>query len=399
MKTLEKRQSMGKSSQAIHVGGFNNSVYGEVSVPIFQSATFSFRSAQEGAALFAGDKTGYIYTRLNNPTVNALEENVAFLEKGSGGIATSTGMAAITTIFLALLKKGSHVVATDSLYGATRMVLENELSRFGVQSTFVDSSDAQHIQDALRTETELVFIETPTNPTMKITDLSRSAEIAHRHGALLAVDNTFASPYLQRPIEHGADLVVHSLTKFINGHSDVVGGMIVTANHEVHKTIKRTLNLFGGTMDPHQAWLILRGVRTLPLRIERAQQNAMLLAEFLKKHPKVTWVQYPGLPDHPQHDVARKQMDGFGSMIAFGVEKGLQGGVTVMNNVRLITLAVSLGGVESLIEHPASMTHVSIPREEREQAGILDELIRLSVGCEDLEDLRDDLGQALDKIA
>lgn len=367
--------------------------------PYSKVPRFPYPSAEEGAARFAGERDGYIYTRLNNPTVNALEENVASLEKGFGAMATATGMAAVTTLFLALLKKNTHVVATDSLYGATRMVLERELSRFGVESTFVDTSDARNILHALRPDTALVFIETPTNPTMKVTDIARSAETAHRHGALLAVDNTFASPYLQRPIEHGADLVVHSLTKFINGHSDVVGGMIVTANPETHKRIRPVLNLFGGTMDPHQAWLILRGVRTLPLRIEKAQQNAMLLADFLKRHHKVTWVRYPGLPDHPQHDIARRQMDGFGSMISFGVEKGIEGGVTVMNNVKLITLAVSIGGVESLIEHPASMTHVSIPREEREQAGIVDELIRLSVGCEDFEDLRDDLDQALGKIS
>jgi methionine-gamma-lyase len=233
---------------------------------------------------------------------------------------------------------------------------------------------------------------------MKITHIRGAADLAHQHGALLAVDNTFASPYLQRPLEHGADIVIHSLTKYISGHSDVVGGMIVVNNAELSKRIKRILTLFGATMDPHQAWLILRGVRTLPLRMERAQENAAKLAEFLAAHPKVTWVRYPGLPEHPQHDIAKEQMDGFGAMLCFGVQKGLEGGKILMNNVRLITLAVSLGGVESLIEHPASMTHASVPRAKREQAGILDELVRLSVGCEDFLDLRADLDQALNKI-
>ncbi len=228
--------------------------------------------------------------------------------------------------------------------------------------------------------------------------MAGAAAIAKKHGALLAVDNTFASPYLQRPIEFGADIVINSLTKFINGHTDVIGGMVVTKTEEHYNRVKKIVSLFGATMDPHQAWLILRGLRTLPLRVEKAQENAMKLAEFLKSHPKVTWVSYPGLPDHPQHKTARRQMDGFGSMISFGVQDGLQGGITLMNNVRLITLAVSLGGVESLIEHPASMTHASIAPEERQEAGILDELVRLSVGCEDFEDLREDLDQALNQI-
>ena len=282
--------------------------------------------------------------------------------------------------------------------GPLVVLLENELSRFGVRSTFVDTSKPENTERAIQTATKMVFIETPTNPTMILTDIRRTADIAHAHGSILAADNTFASPYLQRPLEYGADVVVHSLTKYINGHSDVVGGMIVTAGADLYKRIKRGLNLLGGTMDPHQAWLILRGVRTLPLRLEKAQDNAMRLAEFLQKHPKITWVRYPGLPHHPQHELAGKQMDGFGAMICFGVKSGLEGGITVMNGVRLITLAVSLGGVESLIEHPASMTHTSLPKEERDQAGISDELIRLSVGCEDFEDLRDDLDQALLKI-
>ena len=398
MKTKTKAHSLHKSTQAIHAGRLKQSVFGEISVPIFQSSTFAFPSAEEGAARFSGDKPGYIYTRMGNPTINALERNICALENGYAGIAAATGMAAINTIFLALLDKDAHILSTASVYSATRVVLENEFCRFGVESSFVDTTDLKNIEDALKPNTGLIWIETPANPTMSITSIQGVAEMAQKQGAVLVVDNTFASPYLQRPLEHGSDIVVNSLTKFINGHCDVVGGMIVTRDEKFYQRIKSVQYLLGGTMDPHQAWLILRGVSTLPLRIEKSQENAMKLAQFLKKHPKVTWVRYPGLPEHPQHDLAKKQMDGFGAMIAFGIKNGLEGGKTVMNNVQLFTLAVSLGGVESLIEHPASMTHGSIPKHKREESGILDELIRLSVGCEQFEDLRNDLGQALNKI-
>ncbi len=390
---------MHKSTKAIHAGTPHSSRYGEVSVPIFQTSTFAFPTAEEGAARFAGTNGGYIYTRMGNPTTSALEENVAALENGFRGMATSTGMAAITTVFLALLERGSHIVGTDCVYGPTRRVLETVFARFGVESTFVDTSDLANLRKALRPNTRVVFLETPANPTIKLSDIAGAAAIAREQKAILVVDNTFASPYLQRPLEHDADGVVHSLTKYLNGHSDVVGGMIVVKNEELYQRIKPVLNLFGGTMDPHQAWLVLRGVRTLPLRVERAQENAGKLALWLKRHPMVQWVQYPGLPEHPQHALAAQQMDGFGSMIAIGVRGGLEGGRTMMNSVRLFTLAVSLGGVESLIEHPASMTHASVPPADRAEAGITDELVRIAVGCEAYEDLREDLDQALNAIA
>jgi methionine-gamma-lyase len=389
---------MHKSTKAIHGGNPYRSHFGEVSVPIFQTSTFSFPCAEEGAARFSGESSGYVYTRLGNPTVNALEENLTALESGWRGMATATGMAAVTTVFLSLLEQGAHVVSTDSVYGPTRVVLETIFKKLGIESMFVDTSDLRQIENAVRPSTRIIYLETPANPTMKLSDIAGAASIAHRHGAVLAVDNTFASPFLQRPLEQGADIVVHSLTKYVNGHSDVLGGMIITGNQVLFERIRPVLNLLGGTMDPHQAWLILRGVRTLPLRVERSQENALKLALFLKEHPMVTWVSYPGLPDHPHHELARKQMDGFGGMIAFGVQGGLDGRRIVMNSVRLFTLAVSLGGVESLIEHPASMTHASVPEHERTQAGILNELVRISVGCEDFEDLRDDLDQALNHI-
>jgi methionine-gamma-lyase len=390
----EYSRPKGRSTKAIHAA-LDKSIHGEASVPIFETSTFSFPSAEEGAARFSGAKPGYLYTRLGNPTVRALEETVTELETGFSGIATASGMAAVTSVYLSLLGRDEHVVSSEVVYGPSRLVLEKELSRYGVLASFVDTSNLRNTQNAMRDNTRLVFIETPSNPILSITDIRGTAEIAHRRGALLVVDNTLASPYLQRPIEHGADVVVHSLTKYLNGHSDVIGGLIVTSGEEVYKKIRKTVSLFGGVMDPLQAWLIVRGVRSLALRMDRSQANAVKLVEFLAGHPKVVWVRYPGMDDHPQHEIARKQMDGFGAMISFGVSNGLQGGISLMNHVRLITRAVSLGGLESLIEHPASMTHAAIPPEERKRVGISDELIRLSVGCEDFEDLRDDVDQAL----
>jgi len=398
MSSKPSKLSAGKFTRAIHGGEMDPTLFGEVSVPIFQTSTFAFPSAEEGAARFTGERPGYIYTRLKNPTVDALERCVADLEGAYAATATASGMAAVTTSCFALLENGAHVVASEVLYGPSRVLIEREFSRFGVQATFVDTTDTENVARALRKNTRLVLLETPANPTMGVTDIQAVAEIAHAAGAILAVDNTFASPYLQRPIELGADLTIESCTKFLNGHADVVGGMVAARSETLHKQIRRTITLCGGIMDPHQAWLVLRGIRTLPMRLERAQDNAMKLAFFLSEHPKVLWVRYPGLPDHPQHQIARKQMDGFGAMLCFGVRNGIQGGRTVMNHVRTITLAVSLGGVESLIEHPASMTHTGLSREQREKAGILDELIRLSVGCEDFEDLRDDLDRGLEKV-
>lgn len=398
MKTDEKSRKYHKSTRAIHSGKLEPTIFGEVSVPIFQSSTFAFPSAEEGAARFAGDHPGYIYTRLDNPTTGALEATLATLENGTAALVAATGMAAISTALLTLLGQGDHVVSTECIYSATRVVMEQELSRFGVEASFVDTSNADNIRPVLRPNTRMVYLETPTNPTMELTDLAAACAIAREAGAVSVVDNTFASPYLQRPLELGADVVVHSLTKFINGHSDVVGGAIVVRDQALAKTLRRGLVLFGGTMDPHQAWLIQRGVKTLPLRLEKAQENAAKLARFLAGHPKVAWVSYPGLPQHPQHVLARKQMDGFGSMICFGIKGGVAAGARLMNRVRLVILAVSLGGVDSLIEHPASMTHALVPKAKREQAGIRDELVRLSVGCEAYEDLEADLSQALEQV-
>jgi methionine-gamma-lyase len=389
-------RTMGRATSAIYQGGLGGPIYGEVSVPIFQTSTFAFPSAEAGADRFSGKEPGYIYTRLGNPTIKALEECVAALEEGAVGHAAATGMAAIAAVFLGLLGQGDHLLAGDCLYGPTHVIIKRELPRFGISATFVDTAIPDQVAAAIRPNTRMLFLETPANPSLKITDLAAMARITRERQVLLAVDNTFATPHLQRPLTLGTDVVIHSLTKALNGHSDVIGGMIVVNDEEISKKVKRILTLFGGTMDPHQAWLILRGIRTLALRVEKACANAGKLATFLEEHPRVDWVAYPGLPHHPGHDIAQKQMDAFGTILCFGVKGGLEAGRKLLNHLNLITLAVSLGGVESLIQHPASMTHAGMPREERLAAGISDEMVRLSVGCEDVEDLMADLDQALE---
>ncbi len=382
----------------IHAGQAPDKLFGGVSVPIYQSSTFAFEDADQGAARFSGKDAGYKYTRIGNPTTAALESCVAELEGGKYALATATGMAAISTVFMTFLGAGKHIVSTGSVYGPTRTILEKELVRFGVESTFVDSSDPTSVKKALRPNTAMVYVETPANPTLSITDIEACAKIAHDAGALLVVDNTFCSPMLQKPLQLGADVVLHSMTKFLNGHSDVVAGILVTKKQELLKQMHGVLCQWGGTIDPHQAWLVLRGVKTLALRVKAAQENAIKLAEELEKHPKVSWVKYPGLRSHPQYELAKKQMSGPGAMISFEVKGGIQAGKTVMDSVHLSTLAVSLGGIESLIQHPASMTHASMGPKARAEADISDGLIRLSVGCEDYNDLKKDLWQALDKI-
>ena len=394
---MKKHEFRSPETLAIHAGQEPDPVYGGVSVPIYQSSTFAFASAEQGAARFAGKEKGFIYTRIANPTVRALEESLATLEGGFDASATASGMAAVTTIYTALLEKDAHIVGTASIYGPSRTVIENEFSRFGVRSDFVDTSDIRNVEKALRPETKLLFVETPANPTLALTDLKACARIARERGITFAVDNTFSSPLLQNPLALGADIVMHSLTKFINGHSDVVGGAIIAREEALHKRLRKVLVLMGGTMDPHQAWLVLRGVRTLALRVEKSQANAAALAPWLAAHPKVAWVNYPGLESHPQHALAKEQMKGFGSMLCFGLRGGYEAGRKMINAVELCTLAVSLGGIESLIQHPASMTHAGLPKEHREMAGITDDLIRLSVGCEGVEDIRADLEQALAK--
>lgn len=380
---------------AIHGGLEPPPEHGAVSVPIYQSSTFAFANADEGAARFAGESAGYTYTRLGNPTVRALESAVTQLEGGHAALATATGMAAVSTVVLAFLRSGSHVVGTDAVYGCTRVLVENQLAKFGIESSWVPTENVAAIRAAVRPETSMIYIETPANPTIKLTDIRACAELAREIGALLVVDNTFSTPLLQRPFDHGADVVIHSMTKFLNGHADVVAGIVISARPELHARVAEMLTGLGGTMDPHQAWLVLRGLRTLAMRMERAQANSRRLASWLESHPSVAWVSYPGLDSHPQHALAARQMTGPGAMIAFGVRGGLEAARSTIDAVRLCTRAVSLGGVETLIEHPASMTHAGMSPVDRAAAGIRDDLVRLAVGCEAVEDLQEDLDRAL----
>ncbi len=391
-------RKLGINSKLIHAGHKPDPT-GSVNVPIYQSSTFAFRNAEHGAALFAGANDGYIYTRLGNPTIQALEDNVAELEHGCGGIATSSGMGAVCAVYMALLGAGVHMVSTASVYGPSRTVVEKHFSRFGVEASFVDTSDLDQVRAALRPNTKLVYIESPSNPAMQVTDIQAVSEIAHTHGSLVVVDNTFASPYLQTPLELGADVVLHSVTKFINGHADVVGGILVAEDPAILKRLRTMMINLGCNMDPHQAFLVLRGLKTLGIRVERAQENAMKIARWLVQQPEIETVRYIGLESHPQHEIARRQMKGFGSMISFDLKGGFEAGRRLMDNVHLATLAVSLGGVETLIEHPASMTHAGMSPEARRAAGFTDGLVRFSVGIEDVEDLIADLRQALDVVS
>jgi methionine-gamma-lyase len=392
-----KNSKIGFNSKLIH-GGESYDALGSATVPIYQTSTFKFESAEHGAACFAGESGGYIYTRIANPTIHALETLLAELENGYGGIATSSGMGAVNTVYGAILSKGDHVVSSAAVYGPSRIVLETYYKKFGVEATFVNTADIEAIRAAIRPETKLLYIETPSNPTMEISDLKACCELAHQHGIPVAVDNTFSSPYLQRPIEYGVDIVLHSLTKFINGHADIVGGVVVAKEKEWYTKLRSVMVTLGFNMDPHQAYLVIRGVKTLAVRMDRAQESAMKIATYLEDHPKVAWVRYPGLNSHPQHALAKIQMDGFGSMISFELKGGLEAGRILMNNVKMAILAVSLGGVETLIQHPASMTHSKVSTEGKMKAGITDGLVRYSVGIEDVADLIADIEQALAKV-
>jgi len=393
---MRNRES-GFNTKLIHAGEIEDQ-YGSATVPIYQTSTFSFENAEHGAACFSGESNGYIYTRIGNPTINALERQIAILENGYGAIAVSSGMAAATTIYLSLLSTGDHIVSTDAIYGPARSVMEKQFTRFGFQSTYLNTTDPEAIKKAIRPNTKVLYIETPANPTIDITDLAACAEIAHKNGIILVVDNTFCSPYLQNPLDLGADIVFHSMTKFINGHADVVAGIIVTKEKVMYNQLRNMMVNMGCNMDPHQAYLVLRGIKTLSIRIDRAQENAQKVAEFLEQHPKIAWIKYPGLQSHPQFQLAKKQMKGSGAMISFGLKSGFEGAKKLMNNLHLALLAVSLGGVETLIQHPASMTHSKVSLADKLKAGISDELIRISIGIEDVQDIINDLKQGLETV-
>lgn len=379
---------MGFSTDAIHVGQEPDPATGAIIVPIYQTSTF----VQEGL----GKNKGYEYARTLNPTRAAVEKNLAALEGGLSGHAYASGMAAIHNLLL-LLKPGDHVMAGHNMYGGTFRLFDSVLKENGLEFSYVNTGHLPDVERSFRPNTRLVFIETPTNPVMEMTDITALANLAHFHKALLAVDNTFMSPYLQRPLLLGADAVVHSTTKYLNGHSDGVGGALVVNDPATAEQLRFLQNAAGGVMAPFECWLVLRGVKTLALRMERHCENGMAIARHLNQHLKVRKVYYPGLPTHPQYELARRQMKGFGGMLAF--ETGsLANARTVLESVRLCSLAESLGGVETLISHPATMTHASVPAEVRNSLGITDGLVRISTGVEDVEDLIADLDQALARI-
>ncbi|MGI9036715.1 MAG: cystathionine gamma-synthase [Pyrinomonadaceae bacterium] len=376
---------MGFSTIAIHAGNEPDSATGAVSVPIYQTSTY----AQEGL----GKNKGFEYARTQNPTRSALEKNIAALENTKFGYAFASGMSAIDAC-LKLVKAGDHVIVGDNTYGGTYRLFSRVLSNYGIEFDYVDTTDASNVERAFKSNTKMVFVETPTNPVMSVTDLKAVSDIAHSQGARVVCDNTFMSPYLQRPTDFGVDIVVHSTTKYLNGHSDSVGGFVALNDETDANWIQFVQNGIGAILSPFDSFLVLRGTKTLAVRMEKHDANGRAVAAFLAEHPRVEKVYYPGLASHAQHALAARQQKGFGGMVAF--ETGsLENAKRVLENVKICTLAESLGGVESLISHPATMTHASVPIEKREQLGITDGLVRVSVGIEDIEDIISDLDQAL----
>lgn len=376
----------GFDTRAIHAGQEPEPETGAIMTPVFQTSTYVQRSP--------GEHTGYEYSRTDNPTRNALEDCLASLEGGKHGVVFASGCAATATI-MHLLKKGDHVVSGDDVYGGTYRLFTQVFDPMGLDFSFVDMTDHDAFEAAIQDDTKLIWLESPTNPMLKITDIEAICEMAHARDIAVVVDNTFMSPYFQTPLALGADMVIHSTTKFINGHSDVVGGAVITNDDETAERLAFLQNSIGAVPGPMDCFLVLRGVKTLAVRMRQHESNAADIARFLEGHDAVDWVRYPGLESHPQHGLAKAQMSGFGGMITFELSGGLEAARTLLESVEVFSLAESLGGVESLIEHPAIMTHASVPPEVREELGISDGLVRLSVGIEDGEDLLADLKQAL----
>ena len=389
----------GLGTTAIHAGTLKN-LYGTLAMPIYQTSTFIFDSAEQGGRRFALEEAGYIYTRLGNPTTTVLEDKIAALEEGEAAVATSSGMGAISSTLWTVLKAGDHIVTDKTLYGCTFALMCHGLTRFGIDVTFVDTSNLDEVKNAMKENTRVVYLETPANPNLKIVDIEALAKIAHTNpNTLVIVDNTFASPYMQKPLTLGADVVVHSVTKYINGHGDVIAGLVIT-NKALADQIRFVglKDMTGAVLGPQDAYYIIRGMKTFEIRMERHCKNARKVVEFLNNHPKIERVYYPGLETHPGYEIAKKQMKDFGAMISFELKGGFEAGKTLLNSLKLCSLAVSLGDTETLIQHPASMTHSPYTKEEREAAGITDGLVRLSVGLENVEDIIADLEHGLEKI-
>ena len=371
---------------AIHAGERPDKTFGAVSAPIYQTSTFVFEDV--------GKTRGYDYSRTANPTRKVLEDTIAQLEGGRAGFAFATGMAAEATV-IHLLKAGDHIIAGDDIYGGTYRLFQDVMHNFGLEFTFLRMDNRERIEDAIKPNTRMLWLETPSNPLLNIVDIEMAVDVAKKHNLLTAIDNTFATPYFLRPIEYGIDLVVHSTTKYLNGHCDVVGGAVVTTTDELTEKVQFLLNAMGTCASPFDCWLVLRGLETLPVRMKQHEENAIAVANYLKGHTRVSRVFYPGLESHPGHKIARKQMKGFSGVVSFEIEGGIEAVNSFLRRIKVFSLAESLGGVASLAEHPATMTHVSMPKEHREKAGITDDLVRLSVGLENIDDLIDDLRQAL----
>lgn len=381
----------------VHAGEDLTQNHGSVSVPVYNASVFAFSDADEGAAIHNYQKEGYFYGRLGNPTQTALEKAVAELEKTESAYALASGMAAVSAAILSNVKSGDHIVAPASMYSTTTLFLREIKERFGIETSFVDATNAENYADAASEKTKLFWIETPSNPLLKISDIEAIVKIAQSRNVFTTIDNTFATPFNQRPAEMGVDLIIHSATKYFGGHSDLSAGLVAGKKEFVEQARHTVGKLYGGNIAPQVAWLVLRGIRTLALRMEKHNKNAFAIANMLSNHAKVEAVFYPGLPDHQNHEIAKKQMKGFGGMIAFDVGS-VEAGKALVNNVEICTLATSLGGVETIIQHSASMTHAVLSREERLKAGVTDGLIRLSVGVENEKDLIEDLENALSRI-
>ncbi|MEM2987902.1 MAG: aminotransferase class I/II-fold pyridoxal phosphate-dependent enzyme [Candidatus Bathyarchaeia archaeon] len=386
----------GFSTRAVH-GGEKPDATGAVAIPIYETSVFAFKSTKELIDVISGKAEGYLYTRFDNPTVRAVEKKMALLEGSEDACAFASGMAAITTAIFTTVSKGDHIVASRDLYGGTLTFFQEFMPRFGVEVTLIDATDIGELEKAIKRNTRVVYTETPANPTLKIVDLQHLAAIAKKHGITTVVDSTLATPYNLTPIKFGIDVVVHSATKYLGGHNDVTAG-IVCGSKEFIQNLKRNRKILGGILDPASAWLLLRGLKTLALRMERHNKNGMKVAQFLEKHPKVAKVYYPGLPSHPQHSLAKKQMRGFGGVVSFEIKGDFEKTVRFVESLKLCFLAASLGGTETLATQPATSSHYFITPEQRQKLGITDQLVRLALGIEDLKDIIADLKQALNKI-
>jgi len=395
----ELKKELNFATKCVHAAEKPDPIYGAHTTPIFQTSTFIFKNSMQGAARFAGEEGGYVYARIppNTPTHAVLAEKFAALEGGEAGQTFASGMAAITAVALTVLKQGDHLISSDVVYGCTYSLFSQILPKLGIDVSFVDTSKLKNVQEAFKKETRMIFLETPANPTMTLCDIKQIAGIAGDCQALCVVDNTFATPYFQKPLALGADLSLSSCTKYIGGHADLLGG-IVAGREEFIQELAPVVGYTGGIMGSHEAWLCIRGLKTLHIRMQRHAENAMEVAKLLESRPEIEWVRYPGLTSHPQHEIARTQMSGYSGMLCFELKAGFEAGIKLMDNVKLCSLAVSLGATDTLIQHPASMTHACVPLKVRNKIGISDGLVRLSVGIEDVEDIIADLEQALEKI-